>query len=121
MATTKQEAEATERRLRPVYGGCGSSTHSLEPVFLFISLTDAIDNGQNKKVIQLVDKVLKKQPGLNCAKVSLSVRHCWLVCITLLFYFLCRVVSGNGGFFSIGLESHRSVKTRASRGRRGIG
>ena len=36
--------------------------------------SDAIDNGQNKKAIQLVDKVLKKTPNLHCAKVRTSGR-----------------------------------------------
>ena len=77
MATTRQEAEATERRLRPVYGegmllsnfpahGVKLGIHSPSPP---PHALDAIDNGQNKKVIQLVEKILKKQPGLNCAKV----------------------------------------------------
>ena len=35
---------------------------------LYIS-ADAIDNGQNKKAVQLVDKILKKQESLHCAKV----------------------------------------------------
>lgn len=30
---------------------------------------DAVDNGQNKKAIQLADKILKKQEGLHCARV----------------------------------------------------
>ncbi|XP_014254819.1 N-alpha-acetyltransferase 25, NatB auxiliary subunit [Cimex lectularius] len=39
----------TERRLRPIY--------------------DSLDNGNNKKALQEAEKVLKKQPNLQCAKV----------------------------------------------------
>jgi N-terminal acetyltransferase B complex non-catalytic subunit len=49
MASNRQEAEVIERKLRPVY--------------------DALDNGQNKKVIQMAEKILKKTPSLYCAKV----------------------------------------------------
>jgi len=35
-----------------------------------VFLTDALDYGQNKKALQLADKVLKKQSDLSCAKVS---------------------------------------------------
>ena len=38
-------------------------------VFLFLCHTDAIDNGQNKKAIQIADKIIKKQVDLHCAKV----------------------------------------------------
>ena len=31
--------------------------------------TDAVDNGQNKKAVQLADKILKKQDELQCARV----------------------------------------------------
>ena len=30
---------------------------------------DAVDNGQNKKAVQIADKILKKQGELHCAKV----------------------------------------------------
>lgn len=30
---------------------------------------DAVDNGQNKKAVQLADKILKKQDDLHCARV----------------------------------------------------
>ena len=30
---------------------------------------DAVDNGQNKKAVQLADKILKKQDDLQCARV----------------------------------------------------
>lgn len=32
-------------------------------------LLDAVDNGQNKKAIQLADKILKKESDLQCARV----------------------------------------------------
>ena len=34
-----------------------------------ICVADAIDNGQNKKAVQMVDKILKKQDTMHCAKV----------------------------------------------------
>ena len=66
MATTRQEAETMERRLRPVYG---QSKLFLSLLLLLALLIDAIENGQHKKAIQLVEKALKKTPDLNCAKV----------------------------------------------------
>lgn len=30
---------------------------------------DAVDNGQNKKAVQLADKILKKKKDLQCARV----------------------------------------------------
>ena len=38
-------------------------------VFPCLCHTDAIDNGQNKKAIQIADKIIKKQVDLHCAKV----------------------------------------------------
>ena len=59
-----------------------SSTHTYIPIVYKVAIcvsnllyiviyvgVDAIDNGQNKKVLQLVDKLLKKTPSLHCAKV----------------------------------------------------
>ena len=37
---------------------------------------DAVDNGQNKKAIQIADKILKKQVDLQCAKVGVHVCDC---------------------------------------------
>ena len=45
-------------------------------VVAFLS-PDALDNQNNKKAVQLVDRVLKKQKDFTCAKVGLS--HCRLV------------------------------------------
>jgi N-terminal acetyltransferase B complex non-catalytic subunit len=53
MASNRQEAEVIERKLRPVY--------------------DALDNGQNKKVIQMAEKILKKTPSLYCAKALQAI------------------------------------------------
>ncbi|XP_019853381.1 PREDICTED: N-alpha-acetyltransferase 25, NatB auxiliary subunit-like [Amphimedon queenslandica] len=53
MASSTQEAEAIERKLRPVY--------------------DALDNAQHKKVMQMVDKILKKSPNLHCAKALKAI------------------------------------------------
>jgi hypothetical protein len=32
--------------------------------------SDAVDNGHNKKAVQIADKILKKQGDLHCAKVG---------------------------------------------------
>jgi CRISPR/Cas system CSM-associated protein Csm2 small subunit len=53
MASSQAQAEITERRLRPLY--------------------DAIDNRQNKKALQIADKIIKKQEDLYCAKVCRSL------------------------------------------------
>ena len=37
---------------------------------------DAIDNGHNKKAVQMADKILKKQDGLHCAKVCVCLSVC---------------------------------------------
>ena len=39
-------------------------------VYIF---ADAVDNGHNKKAIQIADKVLKKQTDLHCAKVKKQI------------------------------------------------
>ncbi|KAJ9597152.1 hypothetical protein L9F63_026958, partial [Diploptera punctata] len=48
-AKTHVDSSVGERRLRPIY--------------------DWLDNGNNKKALQEADKVLKKQPNFQCAKV----------------------------------------------------
>ena len=37
---------------------------------------DAIDNGQNRKAIQLADKIIRKHDDLHCAKVSCVLFAC---------------------------------------------
>jgi len=49
MASKPVDNSVNERRLRPIY--------------------DWLDNGNNKKALQEAEKVLKKQPSLQCAKV----------------------------------------------------
>ena len=44
-------------------------------VFLYIQISDAVDNGHNKKAIQIAEKILKKQGDLHCAKVGLERRR----------------------------------------------
>ncbi|CAI8015180.1 N-alpha-acetyltransferase 25, NatB auxiliary subunit [Geodia barretti] len=53
MASSQAQAEITERRLRPLY--------------------DAIDNRQNKKALQIADKIIKKQEDLYCAKALKAI------------------------------------------------
>ena len=43
---------------------------------------DAIDNGQNKKAVQMADKILKKQDNLHCAKVLID-HDLWKLCVHL--------------------------------------
>ena len=38
-----------------------------------VCTADAVDNGQNKKAVQIADKILKKQGDLQCAKVGVCV------------------------------------------------
>ena len=35
-----------------------------------VQISDAVDNGHNKKAVQIADKILKKQGDLHCAKVG---------------------------------------------------
>lgn len=39
-------------------------------VCLYVQISDAVDNGHNKKAVQIADKILKKQGDLHCAKVG---------------------------------------------------
>ena len=39
-------------------------------VRLYVQISDAVDNGHNKKAVQIADKILKKQGDLHCAKVG---------------------------------------------------
>lgn len=43
-------------------------TLTLLVIYIFIN-SDWLDNGNNKKALQEADKVLKKQPNFQCAKV----------------------------------------------------
>lgn len=52
--------------------------------FLPLSSSEAIDNAQHKKVIQMVDKILKKSPNLHCAKASWGEKHLFMGSILLL-------------------------------------
>ena len=38
-------------------------------IYVYTRTADAVDNGHNKKAIQIADKILKKQGDLHCAKV----------------------------------------------------
>ena len=35
-----------------------------------MQISDAVDNGHNKKAVQIADKILKKTGDLHCAKVG---------------------------------------------------
>ena len=72
MATSQAEAQLIERKLRPLYGK-SPAYKTFQPWFQYFVLhcADAVDNGQNKKAIQLADKLLRKQEDLYPAKVSL--------------------------------------------------
>ena len=70
-----------------------------------VTLPDAVDNGQNKKAIQLADKILKKQDDLQCARV-------------------CQFESSNGQvamcheiFSPVGFEGHSSTAHGQTGGR----
>lgn len=64
--------------------------------------TDWLDNGNNKKAFQEADKVLKKQPKLQCAKVSFcfSVEFCYGVTYFSFFFLVFGL-----GFESSGLDT----------------
>lgn len=42
-------------------------------VCVCVRTADAVDNGQNKKAVQIADKILKKQGDLQCAKVCVQL------------------------------------------------
>lgn len=69
--------------------------------------SDAIDNGQNKKVLQLVEKILKKNPSMHCAKVFDRTAD------LALFYY--------SYFFLLGFESYCSSPVGQRGGGRGTG
>lgn len=77
-----RHVDVNERRLRPVYGifcvnllSSENSEIAKENDYLTICvlLTDALDSMNNKQAIQLVDKILKKQKDLHCAKVTVTL------------------------------------------------
>ena len=69
--------------------------------------TDWLDNGMNKKAFQEAEKVLKKQPNLQCAKVT-----CWSCCprSTVSIYLSLEI----SGAESVGTHPNREVR-RSSR------
>lgn len=48
----------------------GLSNKRAKYVRLYVQFSDAVDNGHNKKAVQIADKILKKQGDLHCAKVG---------------------------------------------------
>ena len=54
-----------------------------------ITVSDCLDNGNNKKAIQEADKVLKKQKDLQCAKVY-SYRGYTTKVLKLTVYIVCQ-------------------------------
>lgn len=58
MSRRTSEQVVLSRRLKPVYGRRRTSAE----------LSDAVDNGNNKKAIQEAEKLLKKHPATHTAK-----------------------------------------------------
>lgn len=74
----RNDNSMAERRLRPIYGTPVHTPTVFSPLillfFFFFSLPEWIDNGNYKKALHELDKLIKKSPNQNCSKVRTCIR-----------------------------------------------
>lgn len=66
----KNDNSMAERRLRPIYGSLIYTILIFSNVITYKMFPEWIDNGNYKKALHELDKLIKKLPSQNCSKVS---------------------------------------------------